>query len=439
MKQPLLGSVLTAIMPFAALAIAASPASAQTLEQSVIRGLQNNPEVGIALNRFQAREDSIGVARSGFLPRVDLQAGYGYEVSDNENTRVTGEHSEDLWREELSINLRQMLFDGHRTKSDVERASAEAQAERYNLQDTAENLALRTAEVFLDTLNSERIQALAENNLASHQRIRDQIQLRTDSGIGSSSDLSQVQGRLARAESNLIAAQNNLQDSISNFVRVVGERPDQLAEPASPRASLPADVQQAEAIALAEHPVLLASAEDVRAASEKIRVEESANYPQLSFELGATANHDQDGVEAHDNDLTAMLRVSYNLYSGGRTRSSIAQASNEMAEARDVQQNGGRQVIEGLTLAWNAYQSLDRQLPYLNTHVEESRKTLEAYTRQFELGRRSLMDLLDTENEVFEARKAYLNAEKDWLFAQFRILNATGRLLSTLKVDLPGR
>ena len=426
-KKRLLPVILASMLPMTA--------SAQTLEESIVSSLKNNPEIGIALNRSLARQESIGVARSGNLPSIDLQAGYGYENSDNSTTRVSGDHSKGLTRQELSVNLRQMLFDGFRTESDVKRASAEALADQYQLQNTAENLALRAIEVYLESLNAERIKALSEENLASHEKIRDQIQLRTESGIGSSSDLSQVEGRLARANSNLLAAGNNVQDAVTNYFRVVGQNPQQLQPLDTQAELLPKGVVQAEETALSKHPVILAAMEDVRATGEKVRFEESANYPQLSFELGASANHDLDGSEAHESDLTAMFRINYNLYSGGRIKHSIQQASAEQAQAKDIQRDSSRQIVEGLNLAWNAFQALSAQLNYLNIHVEESRKTLTAYTKQFELGRRSLMDLLDMENELFEAEKAFFNAEKDWLFSQYRVLNATGQLLSTLEID----
>ncbi|OMH38787.1 TolC family outer membrane protein [Motiliproteus sp. MSK22-1] len=428
-------SVKKGLLPVIVASMLPAAVTAQTLEESIVSSLKNNPEIGIALNRSLARQESIGVARSGNLPSIDLQAGYGYENSDNSTTRVTGDHSKDLTRQELSVNLRQMLFDGFRTDSDVKRASAEALADQYQLQNTAENLALRAVEVYLESLNAEKIKALSEKNLASHEKIRDQIQLRTESGIGSSSDLSQVEGRLARANSNLVAADNNIQDAVANFFRVVGETPHQLEPLDTLSAQLPEGVVQAEETALSKHPVILAAIEDVRATAEKVRFEESANYPQVSFELGASANHDLDGSEAHESDLTAMFRVNYNLYSGGRIKHSVQQASAEQAQAKDVQRNASRQIVEGLNLAWNAYRALSDQLKYLDIHVEESRKTLTAYTKQFELGRRSLMDLLDTENELFEAEKAFLNAEKDWIFAQYRVLNATGQLLSALEID----
>ncbi|MCW8884214.1 MAG: TolC family outer membrane protein [Motiliproteus sp.] len=434
MNKQILVTAMSTILP---LAVISGSSSAQTLEESVLRSLKSNPEVAIALDRYNARRASVIVANGGYRPNIDLQAGIGYENSDNTTTRASGDHSKGLTRQELSVNLRQMLFDGYRTQSDVQRAEAEATADRYELQDTAENIALRAAEVYLENVNNQRILSLAEENLESHKAIKDKIQLRVDSGIGSTSDLSQVQGRLARAQSNLVAASNNLLDSHTNFFRVVGENPQQLQLPAAQQPNLPESVVKAEEIAMDQHPALLQAAEDIRAANEKIRIEKSSNYPQLSFELGASANNDLDGSEGHDNDVTAMLRVSYNLYSGGRTTGRIKQASEERSEAKDIQRSAARQVVEGLNLAWNAYQSIDQQLQYLRIHVEESRKTLAAYTKQFELGRRSLMDLLDTENEVFEAERSYFNAEKDWLLAQYRVLNASGQLLQTLEIDNP--
>nr|WP_242521756.1 TolC family outer membrane protein [Motiliproteus sp. SC1-56] len=407
------------------------------METAVFKTIDGNPEIGAVLDQYHAREDAIGVARSGYLPRIDLEGGYGWEETDTPGLRARGDHPEELTRQELSLNLRQMLFDGFRTPSDVARASAEAEAHRYLVQAEAEDLALRTAEVYLAVLQASEELALAEENLKAHERIHSQIKQRTDQGIGSSSELDQAEGRLARAHSNRVAAANNLADAQRNFEQVVGEMPTDLQRPENGQLTLPASLADAEAQAQQQHPTLMAARLDVEAASEQIDVFKSRNYPQLSFEVNSSWGDDFDGIKGHNNDARAMLKLRYNLFSGFEDTHETARAVHQREEAREVLERAARQVKEGLGLAWNAHRFLDEQQPYLKRHVEASASTLEAYTKQFELGRRTLMDLLDMENERFEAEKALLRGRTDLVLARYRVLNATGSLLESLSVEAP--
>ena len=110
---------------------------------------------------------------------------------------------------------------------------------------------------------------------------------------------------------------------------------------------------------------------------------------------------------------------------------------SKINEAKEIQQRANRQVVEGATLAWNAYEMLSPQKLYIRDHVIASKQTQVAYAQQFNLGQRTLLDLLDTENELFEARKDYLQTEYDEIIAKYRVLNSTGRLLESLRVTRP--
>ena len=127
----------------------------------------------------------------------------------------------------------------------------------------------------------------------------------------------------------------------------------------------------------------------------------------------------------------------YNLFKGGADVARSRSTSALYAQAKDIHQNAYRQVEEGTRLAWNARESLNQQKVFLRKHVEASYDTVQAYNKQFLLGRRTLLDMLNTENELFEARRSYINADYDQLLADYRIMNATGRLLDALRITRP--
>ncbi|QFU21112.1 TolC family outer membrane protein [Shewanella eurypsychrophilus] len=432
------------------------PASAysQTLEQAVAHTLDTNPEIRIAFNRFKAREEQVNQAIAGYMPTIDISGGYGWEQTNSPSTRrkagqgdVDNEGVIELERGEAGFSIKQMLFDGFYTSSEVDRYSFEASAEQWALFAAAEDMALDVAKVYVNYIRSEQVLTLAEKNLLSHQDIYEQIKERTDSGLGSVADLSQITGRLARANANLISAKNNFYDAKAQFVRVVEKQPEDLIVPVPDDDMLPEDLDTSVQLAQNNHPILKSATSDINAAKNERDSAQSNYYPKLTLELDGNWNNDLDGedgfnqfsanVGGHSNDLVAMVRIKYNLFSGGKDRAREREASYKIGEAKEIRERAYRQVVEGVSLAWNAYELLVPQKMYIRDHVVAAKDTQVAYSQQFNLGQRTLLDLLDTENELFEARKDYLEAEYDEILSEYRILNATGRLLESLRVTRP--
>lgn len=430
-------------------------AQSQTLEQAVAYTLDTNPDLRVAFNRFKAREEQVNQAIAGYMPTIDVTGGYGYEQTDSVSTRrrpnvgdVDSSGVAELNRGEFGVSLKQMLFDGFYTSSEVDRYSFEASADQWALLAAAEDMALDVSKVYLNYLRTDEVLKLAEKNLNSHKEIYEQIKQRTDSGLGSTADLSQITGRLARANANVISARNNLLDAKAQFIRVVAADPVDLIQPVPDADLLPKDLNSGLTDAQENHPILKSAANDIRAAENERSSVQASYYPQVSLELNGNWNNDvggEDGVSAlasqnvggYNNDLVAMVRVRYNLFAGGKDLAREKETAYKLGEAKEIRQRAQREVVEGVNLAWNAYEMLAPQKQYIRDHVMAAKDTQSAYAQQFNLGQRSLLDLLDTENELFEARKDYLQAEYDEITAKYRVLNSTGRLLDSLKVTRP--
>ena len=430
-------------------------AHSQTLEQAVAHTLDTNPDLRVAFNRFKAREEQVNQAIAGYMPTIDITGGYGYEQTDSVSTRrrpnvgdVDSDGVAELNRGEFGVSLKQMLFDGFYTSSEVDRYSFEASADQWALLAAAEDMALDVSKVYLNYLRTDEVLKLAEKNLNSHKDIYEQIKQRTDSGLGSTADLSQITGRLARANANVISARNNLLDAKAQFIRVIAADPVDLIQPVPDADLLPKDLNSGLADAQENHPILKSAANDIRAAENERSSVQASYYPQVSLELNGNWNNDvggEDGVSAlasqnvggYNNDLVAMVRVRYNLFAGGKDLAREKETAYKLGEAKEIRQRAQREVVEGVNLAWNAYEMLAPQKQYIRDHVMAAKDTQSAYAQQFNLGQRSLLDLLDTENELFEARKDYLQAEYDEIIAKYRVLNSTGRLLDSLKVTRP--
>lgn len=427
MKMKLLVLVMASTMGCGQLA------SAQTLGESVSQALLTHPQIKEAYDLYQSRKYQIDEAKAGYYPKLDANAGVGPERYKNAGTSDTT----NLTRKDASITLSQMLFDGFDTSSNVDRTDAEAKAQKLSLISTAENTALRATEVYLNMMRQQEIFDLSKDNLATHEQILSDITKRTSSGVGSSADLTQIQGRVARAYSNMAAAQNNLDDARAEYLRVINNEPTDLVEPTTDSVVMPNSLDDALKQATANNPVLLSSLEDINAANFQHEGAKANYYPKVSVEAGQSWYDDASGVKGNSDELRAMLRVRYNLFNGGADDARSKSTSALYSQAKDIHMNAYRQVEEGTRLAWQALESLKSQKGFQQQHVEYSYETVKAYKQQFTLGQRTLLDVLNTENELFEARKSLIGTQYDELYAQYRILNAEGTLLDSLKVPKP--
>lgn len=412
-------------------------ANADTLQEAVDATVKTNPDVLAATNERQAVAKEIDQARAGYYPTVDLAIGTGWEMTDNPSTRAAGKGEVHMNRDEASLNLRQMLFDGMETKNEVMRQEARTNSRAFGVYSAAENTSLDAVDAYLNVLKRQKLVELAQTNLEAHQRTHDQILLRAERGVGRKADMEQSLGRLALAEANLMSEESNLRDAETAYIRVVGMPPSSLSKPDSPISQLPATVDEAIAMGLENHPTLILANYDVESAQAQHATAKAPFYPDLHLEVGTRADHDIDGQRGMDKDITAMLRLRYNLYNGGKDSARREETAYLINQAAEIRNNTHRQVEESVRLSWNAWQTLKSQLPAREQHVQSSEKARDAYRQQFSLGQRTLLDLLDSENEVFRARSALVNTQYDEMFSMYRILNSMGMLLQSLSVELP--
>lgn len=407
----------------------------QTLEQAVAITIATNPEIKSAYNEYQSAVKQNDASVGAYLPSLDLDAGIGYEGIDPAES--TGRPDTNLTRKEATLSLTQLIWDGNATLNDIDRTSADAESLRWQLLANASDLALQVTQIYLDAVKATEVLALSESNLAVHKKIYRDIQRRADSGIGSTADVSQVEARIAKAHGNLLAAQNNLVDTHTQFRRLVGQEPLGLIYPRADETKLPLSLSDALVEAFDVHPVIKVSKVDVDSARFQYKQSKGNYYPTLSIEASQTWRDDAGGDEGRGEETLAMLRMRYNLYNGGSDSDLSERAAYQLNQAKDLRDNAYRQVEEGLRLSWSALDLTLQQKNFLADHVDSASETVIAYEKQYRIGQRTLLDLLNTENELFEARKDYLDAHYAEQYAKYRVMNATGNLLDALLVDTP--
>ncbi len=414
-----------------------SQAGAQTLQEIIQLTIDKNPEIQSVKADRSAVEQEIHQAKAGYLPTIDISAGIGWEQSSNVATRARGDGTVSLGREESSIQLRQMIFDGFATSNEVKRHEARTNARAYTVFGQSEITGLSAVETYINVLRRQELLKLAKENLLVHQKTYDQINLRSERGVGRQSDTDQSRGRLALAERNTLSEIGNLKDAETAFLRLVGILPNELEPVLSLDKNLPKTLETAIEQALSHHPTLKSATADVDSAFAQHDTAKAAYMPRLDIEAGASYNVDIAGTNGKNEDVSVILRFNYNLFNGGRDLARRRETAERINQAKDIRDNTYRQVIESMRLSWVAYQTINSQMIFFKAHMDASIKSNAAYIQQFNFGRRSLIDLLDSANEMFTAKSAYTEAKYSKLFSQFRILASKGKLNKHLDVKLP--
>lgn len=409
--------------------------SAATLEQAVKDSLLWHPQVSASVNSRYSADQDLRAAKGGYLPTLDLTAGTGWEQTDNATTRAANDHRRDLHRSESSINLSQNLFNGFATTSEVARQQATVNSRAHAVMNTSEVTALNAIQTYLDVLMRQKMVQLAEENLKNHERVFDQIRLRTEQGVGRTADFEQAQARLAQAQNNLLTEQTNLQDAQANYYSVVGKEAMDLSLPVMTQ--IPASQVEARKLMLENSPLLKQADSDVEATRQQYEAAKSRFYPSVDVDVGRRMDNNVDGTRGHDQEWQAMVRMRYNLFNGGSDKAQLSSYAYKMQEAQDVKRNALRQLDEELRLSWNAWENAKKQVPIAKDYAERSAIVRTAYQEQFSIGERSLLDMLDSENEVFTAQRRYVEMQFVEMFTTYRINARIGDLLKQLKIQAP--
>lgn len=409
-------------------AVTSLGSQAAGLAEVTERALSRNPEVRSRLHDYLSSGYDQQAARGGLRPRVDVEAYYGYERRD---TPLVDYGNFD--HPGASIQLRQLLFDGFATTSEIRRLGHTKATRYYELLSGTDDIAVEAARAYLDVQRYRQLSGLAQDNWAVHRELYDQIDERTRAGVGRRVDLEQAAGRLALAQSNWLTETSNLHDVSARFERVVGESPPALADVPDINRHLPAE-REVLPIALRDNPQFLAAVSNLRAARAQTDVRRAANMPNLEFRASYGAERNRQGVNGPYSDAVAQLVMNYNLYRGGSDDARIRASQEQYYAAVELRDRACRDIRQNTVIAWNDSRRLRDQLQFLEQHALSTEKARDAYRQQFDIGQRTLLDLLDTENELFEARRAVVRARYDLRIAEFRVLGQTHRLLTALEL-----
>jgi len=408
----------------------ATAQSITSLKDAVAQAVLQNPEVKLRFHNLEAAQHEHRVAQGAWLPRVDLEAATG----SYDQAKPSVPSGQTYTGDRANLQLRQTLFDGFATRSEVRRLSYNEQTAYFELLSASNQTALETTRAYLDVLRYRELVALAEANFSTHLEVQDRLNQKVKAGVGRRVDLEQAQGRLALAESNWITETSNLHDVSARYQRLVGDIPAKTLNAAKPMDEwMPSSIEFLTP-AVQKNPDFRAAVSGIRAFRADADVRRAAYSPTLELRARQSVETNQSGVNGNYRDSALELVLNYNLFRGGSDSARIRQYASKLNSAFDLRDKACRDVWQTGLIAYNDSTRLVAQLRLLAQHELSTSKARQAYQQQFDIGQRSLLDLLDTENELYQARRSLAVAEYDLQLAKARVLATSDSLLTALQL-----
>ena len=395
---------------------------------AVSSALASNPAVVSAYYDFEAAREGQRSAEGDLYPSVDLNADYAWEDRETPLNDFG-----DYERDSVRFSVTQLLFDGFQTRDQARSLGYEKLARYYDFHGAAQDIALEATEAYSNTVLFQQLAEFAEENYVVHRQVYNKIAERVAAGRDEGVNLEQATARMALAESNLLTEVTNLYDTRAEFQRVVGLLPgDDLPMPLVPTGMLPGVRDEALRVAYDNSPEINRSIEEMRAAREALNATRGPMYPRIDLRYRNEQETNIDGFRG-DYDLQAVeLVLTYNLYRGGGDSARRREFSNRYYAAVEDRKQACLTVRREVMVAFNNVRALEQQVDYLTLQLDAQDKTRRAYNDQFDRNERTLLDLLDSQNEYFDTQRALASAKINLLQAQASVLAETGVLTDAL-------
>ena len=435
---------MTKSLKFAAAAVlltAASPValSAQTgpsydLKDVVEIAIASNPEIHQAQMNTEAIQFERDQAQGLFYPRVDIEYSLGARRLENATRKALGISDDWLYPAEAQATLDWKLFDFGRRRGELLRQAARVDGASMRVLERSEFIALQVARQYFDILLQQRVVAASQDNVAFHQTLVTDLGQGVDQGSISVADRQQAEERLQAATVRAEEAAEDLVNARNSLRRLTGLDIDQVGLPPRLETLLPPTEDEAVGLARTLNPLVLEAQADVDAANAMVMSAEGDLKPEIGVDVRGRIGEDIDGFQGETNDVQARAYVRWNIFDGGINAAKVQEMVRRASQARFRLHEVEREAEEDVRNAWAARDAMTGITQALDRQSAVSDDLLLSYRSQFNVGRRSLLDVLDAQNTRYNTQVRLETARFSQLFAEYQILAATNRLLEAMGV-----
>lgn len=421
------------------LAVAVSvtlPAGAQTLEEALATAYSSNPDLLAARAQLRAVNEGVPQALSNWRPRVTVTGSAGLQRSESEGTFGSGKQTTEPW--DVGVGVTQPLYRGGRTTAGTARAEAEVEAQRARLTATEQEVLLAAVTAYMDVWRDQSVLRLNRSNEQVLRRQLEAAQDRFTVGEITRTDVAQSESRLARATAERIAAAGDLASSRAVFQQVIGVYPEILVQPPALE-DLPVERQGVVEIALARNPDLASAQFSASAARHQVREDLGRFLPEVSLTGDISHSEESSNEDSEADRYRILAQVTIPLYQQGLVSSQV-RADKQLANQRRLEIDAARRIVEQSAIrAWEALETARAQIASFTAQVAASQIALEGVRQENAVGARTVLDLLDAEQELLDAQVNLVRAQRDDLVASYAELATMGRMTAAdlkLPVDV---
>ena len=419
------------------------PALADTIEAALVRAYQNNPQLNAQRAQVRFTDENVPQALSGYRPKVAVTASAGYQYTDTLSTQ--GGDVNRLVRTNIAganpprsvgATVTQTLFNGQQTANRTRAAESQVSGAREALRVLEQTVLLSAATIYMDYLRDSAIVEVQKSNVRVLEQTLKQTRDRFNVGEVTRTDVAQSEAQLAAGKTQLLTAEANLNTTRSNFRRIIGNEPENLA-PGSPvdrflPGTLPASVE----LGLTQNPNVTAAMFGIDVSYLQVKVAEGALLPTVTFQAAVQQSYKSTQTLYRSFGASATAQLSVPIYQGGAEYSLIRQSKETLAQQRLVLEQTRDQTRANVVTAWGQLVAGKAQVASAQAQVQASEIALNGVREEAKAGQRTTLDVLNAQQALVNARVALVTAQHDRVVASYSVLNTVGRL-SPQVMNLP--
>jgi TolC family type I secretion outer membrane protein len=406
-----------------------APASAESLRDALAKAYTTNPDLLSERANLRSVDEGVPQALSNWRPTVSLSGDTGYEDVDSAGGGSV-RHPKSL---ELSVS--QPIYRGGRTVNETRQAESEVLAGRARLQSREQEVLLSATSAYMTVVRDEAVLRL---NRSNEQRVARQLQATRDRfrvGEITRTDVAQAEARLARAQADRIQAEGVLLNSRESYRRVIGVVPGKLAKPAI-KLALPANSDEARALGKDNNPDVVNARYREDSARHNVRVIRGELLPSVNLLGSLSTEHETSGSGSNRQTAEVIAELKVPLYQKGSVYSRVREARQVLGQRSEELEAARRVAMESAASAWNTWQTARAAVRSFEAEVRANEIALDGVQREALVGSRTVLDVLDAEQELLDAKVNLVRSDRDELVARFALKSAVGGL-TAMELKLP--
>ena len=398
--------------------------NAMSLEEALVLSYQNNPTLLAQRALVRATDEQVSQALSGWRPEIEgsVRSNTFWNTRNNDNNGINRRSGY-----QAQVTVTQNIFQGGQTLSATEEAESKVLAERARLVSTEQSVLLNAVTAYMDVFRDSAVLKLTVNNEKVLARQLEATQDRFNVGEVTRTDVAQAEARLSGAQADRIQAEGDLETSRGVFKQIVGVKAKDLNKP-DPALELPSDAKDAIRLAIENSPIVLAAKFDEAAARHNASEITGELLPSLDLIGQATKGRNQSVLNRDNTDYELRAQLTVPIYQQGAVFSRVREAKQLHAQSRMQIEEARRQAVEEATSGWEALSTARARIDSLKAEVRAAQIALEGVQQEALVGSRTVLNVLDAEQELLDAKVDLVRAERDEVVARFDVMSATGRL-----------